>query len=71
MTMTTISRGFNITGRYRSTAHLVTDVRYVVDGILKKARTKLKVESERTKLAELQALFISFLDDEFGARIVL
>lgn len=43
----------------------------MVDGILKKARTKLKVESERTKLAELQALFISFLDDEFGARIVL
>jgi hypothetical protein len=58
-------------GRYRSNAHLVTDIRYVVDGILKKARGKLKQESERTKLAELQALFISFLDDEFGARLVL
>lgn len=58
-------------GRYRSTAHLVNDVRYVVDGMLKKARGKLKQESERTKLAEFQTLFTSFLDDEFGARLVL
>ncbi len=59
------------TGRYRSCAHLVADVRYIVDGLLKKLRPRFKRDSERTKLAELHALFNSFLEDEFGARLVL
>jgi hypothetical protein len=46
-------------------------VRYIVDGLLKKLRNKFKLDSERTKLAELQTLFNSFLEDEFGARLVM
>ena len=58
-------------GRYRSNGHLVADIRYVVDAIMKKVRPQFKRDSERTKLAELHATLVSFLDDEFGARVVV
>lgn len=59
-------------GRYRSSGHVVADLRYVIEtNMLKKARAKLAKESERTKLTELHELFNSFLDHEFAPNLVL
>ena len=59
-------------GRYRSSGHVVADLRYVIEtNMLKKARAKLTKESERTKLTELHELFNTFLDHEFAPNLVL
>ena len=63
---------FIFAGRYRSSGHVVADLRYVIEtNMLKKARAKLTKESERTKLTELHELFNTFLDHEFAPNLVL
>ena len=65
------------TGRYRSTAHLVADIRYVLEGVilkkqlLRQAAAAFAHDSEREKLAELHSLIVALLEGEFAANILL
>lgn len=66
------SDDFVFLGRYRSSGHVVADLRYVIEtNMLKKARSKLTQESERVKLTELHDLFSTFLDHEFAPKLVM
>jgi hypothetical protein len=59
-------------GRYRSTAHMVVDIKYILDNMLvKKLRAELRAESEKVKLLELHNLLQEYLDGEFTANFVM
>ena len=62
---------FCFAGRYRSSSHLVADVRYLVENEVKKIRPKLQKDSEKTKLAELSSFLITFLEQDFGPKLIV